>query len=116
MGMSQPYDREELIRTFLTSIQNQIEYWERYPGVSLRRRLDGVAFSILAAIDGEQATLPHFQLIPAVHDNDDPRSGNIAGELHEIFARDYFNGLLTASEKMDLRSARAESSLKAICL
>jgi hypothetical protein len=90
MGMSQPYDREELIRTFLTSIQNQIEYWERYPGVSLRRRLDGVAFSILAAIDGEQATLPHFQLIPAVHENDDPRSGNIAGELHEIFAREYF--------------------------
>jgi hypothetical protein len=27
-----------------------------------------------------------------------------------------FNGLLTASEKVDLRSARAESSFKATCL
>lgn len=50
--------------------------------VELTKKLQKLAFCILATIDGESAFLPSFQLIP---DNDDAIPEDISGSLHNNF-------------------------------
>jgi hypothetical protein len=94
-----PFTDEEVTEKFLTHIWGLIHYWEnesRQPKV--HEKLTGLAFSILSAIDGCNASLPGFSLIPAPHKDDEqyrkergynwyPYSGelkhDIGGSLHD---------------------------------
>lgn len=80
-----------------------VNYWNR-ENITLtqKERLEGIAFSILSAIDGCAASLPSFVLAPLPHEDDKQyaidNGGNyypqnhesdikcdIAGDLHENF-------------------------------
>lgn len=94
---------EEVRSRFLTHVRGIVDYWDevaREP--SLRKRLEGVAFTILSTIDGSAADLPAFALIPTPHPTDKAFSQeqgedwypdfqpaqevcDIAGGLHERF-------------------------------
>lgn len=87
---------EEEVRTvFLDHIARMVDYWEHEPRAdTLRDRLEGVAFSILAALDGGAMTLPGFRVYPNPHKSDKaynrkkgrnwyPNDVDIAGGLHE---------------------------------
>ena len=83
---------------FLAHVWEMIGYWEPRPG-----GVEGIAFSILCAIDGDAAALPKFALCPDPHPEDKPYSiekgdsyypaflasrtdaCDIAGSLHELF-------------------------------
>jgi len=90
---------EEVRENFLMHIAVMIDYWEGIPnGGSPRSRLEGLAHSILVALDGGSAALPGFVVAPAPHSSDreyciangenfypetPAASCDIAGELHE---------------------------------
>lgn len=72
------------IRTaFLEKVREIIQYWSTLPKdqASIKRRCRGVAFSILAEIDGESSSLPPFYLIP-VESGTDLLNNDISGDLH----------------------------------
>lgn len=96
---------DEMRTKFLEHVDAMIEYWsddtrERGGG---RQRLEGLAFSLLVALDGGAAALPRFVVIPCPHESDKmfhqsrgenwyPSAGrhrdassDIAGSLHEHF-------------------------------
>lgn len=66
--------REEISKLFLAHVRSMVSYWDGKlvgnEGPSRRERLEGVAFSILAAIDGCASGLPLFALIPCPHPAD----------------------------------------------
>jgi len=55
-------EAKELRDKFLGYINEMIEYWDEQDASS-RAKLEGLAHSILVAIDGESATLPPFDLV-----------------------------------------------------
>lgn len=99
--MSEPRVKtmDEVRADFVDHVRAMVHYWKREaardPGVDA---VAGVAFSILAAIDGSAVALPAFKLIPRPHPTDRayhhrlgerwyPDEGDIAGRLHEQFAQ-----------------------------
>jgi hypothetical protein len=97
---------DEVRSRFLEHVVGMAEYWasDRYvpADYSLEQRLDGLAFSILVAIDGEAGGLPGFILAPTPHPDDRefcqdegenwyPQNHeadvkcDIAGALHELY-------------------------------
>lgn len=102
--MSKPREmtEEEVRERFLRHVASLVDYWESETRAeSLRARLEGLAFSMLVAIDGGAAGLPGFILAPSPHKDDKefnrsrganwyPRAKcehDIAGSLHEEFSR-----------------------------
>lgn len=98
--MSREYTRDEVRDLFLDHVHALVDYWElenRKP--SIREKLDGLAFSILCALDGVAVGLPRFRVVADPHPNDEdyyrcegenwyPEAdldNNISGELHERF-------------------------------
>ncbi len=93
-------NRDEMRELFLEHIRTMVGYWEREERApSVREKLEGLAFSMLVAIDGESG-LPAFHLVPRPHPDDkafsqengenwwpDPNGleHDISGELHERF-------------------------------
>ena len=89
---------EECRAKFLGHISAMVDFWlneSRTPDT--REKMEGLAFSILVAIDGE-SSLPAFVLSPSPHpddkkhhqDNDEdwwPEDADIAGPLHEIWCK-----------------------------
>lgn len=68
---SREYTPEEVREKFLKTVWGQIEYWEnekRSP--SSREKLEGLAHSIFALIDGKVAFTPAFILAPLPHKDD----------------------------------------------
>lgn len=98
--MAREMTDDEVRAAFVRHVWVMVEYWlreDREPDV--RGKLAGLAFSILAAIDGS-AAIPGFALAPTPHADDAafaasegadwfPSAGDvphdIAGGLHEIF-------------------------------
>lgn len=92
------YTQDEVRENFLMHIAVMIDYWDGTPnGGSSRSRLEGLAHSILVALDGCSAALPGFVVTPAPHSSDREyciangenfypeapiASCDIAGELH----------------------------------
>ena len=89
---------DEMKTHFLSYIHDLVEYWEkedRTPAV--RDKLEGLAFSILNAIDGGSAELPAYALIPLGNPDDieyaisqgknyyPEETEDIAGSLHDTF-------------------------------
>ena len=96
---SRELTEDEVKDNFLSHIRGTIQYWNSQPGSQISN-LEGLAFSILATIDG-CAELPGFILAPLPHkddkqyciDNDEnyyPQNSDkivncdIAGELHKL--------------------------------
>ena len=95
---------DEVRDEFLSHVRSLCAYWENADERTLREKLDGLAFSILSAIDGSAASLPAFILAPCPHEDDKeflesqgkdhyPENHkveelikcDIGGSLHELF-------------------------------
>lgn len=93
--------KEEVVEEFLDHIRGMITYWEkedRRPDV--HGKLEGLAFSILVALDGGSMDMPGFDLTPNPHPSDkeclkergenwyEPIVINDDCQLHERFYRE----------------------------
>jgi hypothetical protein len=101
------YGVDEVRAKFLTHVAGLIQYWdEAERGGSQRERLEGLAHSILVALDGNAMALPGFVVAPAPHPSDRAycvKEGenyypeapavecDISGELHSLMYR-YIKG------------------------
>lgn len=104
------YTAAEIRALFLQRIKESVTYWQDldispFHGVDDRRhRLNGLAFSILAMLDGSASNLPQFIVAPMPHPDDlafdqsnkrnwfpfnDPTAieGNISGDLHAAYGK-----------------------------
>jgi len=96
--MSKEYTNDEVRAKFLNHVNHLVKYWANLENQTEFDKVEGVAFSILAAIDGCSMDLPGFILAPCPHKDDKqfhidngedyfPRNRNskydIAGGLHE---------------------------------
>lgn len=92
---------EEVRKEFLDHVRHLVEYWNDVDDRDSIGKLNGLAFSILVAIDGE-SMLPGFILVPCPHEDDkkynisrkrnyypeNHKSNvkcNISGSLHDQF-------------------------------
>lgn len=89
---------DQVRERFLRSVWGCVDSWEREcrADKSLRERLEGLAFSILAMLDGSNIELPQFIVAP------DPHPGD--REYHEERRTDWFpeNHELTESVRADI--------------
>jgi hypothetical protein len=92
---------DECRAALLRHVWGMIQYWDQTPNCGdQRNRLEGVAFSILAALDGSAGGLPGWIVAPSPHPDDKDyniRHGenwwptppqlpcDVAGCLHEKF-------------------------------
>lgn len=97
-NVSRELTPDEMKQEFLDYIHALVDYWEhedRAP--TIKDKLDGLAFSILNAIDGGSAELPAYALIPLGNPDDieycqkqgrnyyPEETEDIAGSLHDGF-------------------------------
>jgi hypothetical protein len=97
------YTNDEVKEMFLQHVKALVQYWAGglVGDKPAAERLDGLAFSILATIDGSSAVLPAFILAPMPHSGDKdynlshgenwfPEAPDvecdIAGTLHDCYA------------------------------
>jgi len=103
------FTTDEVREQVVNHVHVMVRYWAGLDGSNVpsestvEERLDGLAFSILAMLDGSNLTLPRFIVAPDPHPSDrqfhvdnnecwypenvaDVR-GDISGSLHEKFAR-----------------------------
>jgi hypothetical protein len=101
--MSKEYTQEEVEKKFIRKIHQLVEYWANGTSTTdAKEKLEGLAFSILATIDGSDVDLPAFILAPLPAEEDKeycikngdnyfPQnhtaeiSCDISGGLHEMF-------------------------------
>ena len=69
MKESKEKTEEEVKKEFLDHIRGVVHYWSKQEGTPLIDKLNGVAFSILTALDG-CANLPGFIVAPCPHEDD----------------------------------------------
>ena len=95
--MSREKTLEEMQKEFLNYIHGLVDYWykeSRTP--DNREKLEGLAHSILTAIDGMTFGLPAYTLIPIMAEGDKefymsqdenyyPTDVDIAGNLNDLF-------------------------------
>jgi len=55
---------------FLSHIKMLVKYWANVDGINVEEKLDGLAFSILATIDGSSIELPAMDLVLRPHESD----------------------------------------------
>lgn len=63
MHKARPITNDEARDIFLRHVAGLVEYWDGQPGTQ-QSKLRGLAFSILAAVDGSSVGLPGYHLIP----------------------------------------------------
>ena len=102
--MSREYTRDEVQEMFLNHVRESVRYWNEVNAENQLRRLEGLAFTILATLDGCSTDVPGFIVAPAPHESDkeyakennenwfpenheieEKISSDIAGSLHERF-------------------------------
>lgn len=99
------YTEAEVRERFLAQVRTLVSYWAgEHPlsnvpeNYTTLERCDGVAFSLLAVIDGGDPELPAFTLTPRPHDEDAeyhrrrgenwyPDGVDISGALHDHLNR-----------------------------
>lgn len=105
MSESKEKTTEEIREEFLKHVRSCINYWDTVDGKDAPKtqkdRLEGLAFSMLVALDGGAMALPGFIVAPCPHESDKeyhlsegsdyyPENheldvkGDIAGCLHEL--------------------------------
>lgn len=95
---SRELTHDEMKTEFLQYIHALVDYWEHEDrAATVKDKLDGLAFSILNAIDGGSAELPAYALIPLGNPDDieycqsigrnyyPEETEDIAGALHDNF-------------------------------
>lgn len=100
---SRSFTKKEVKEQFLDHVRELVHYWDKESSKQTQtERLSGLAFSILAAIDGASISLPAFILAPQPHPEDRkyaieqgknyyPQNqrlkvkSDISGDLHESF-------------------------------
>jgi hypothetical protein len=63
---------DEARQTFLKLLRDKAEYWGALPEKTVKERLDGLCFSILAMIDGSSLGLPAMDIVLRPHPEDKP--------------------------------------------
>ena len=103
--MSREKTLDEVRNEFLSHVRVRVDYWNGVDERDTKEKLQGLAFSILSAIDGSAGALPAFILAPYPHEDDknylaekdedwyleNHESGvkcDIAGCLHEMFYKE----------------------------
>jgi len=99
------YTMEEVREIFLGHIHMMVNYWDSDPRIENQTaRLEGLAFSILVALDGGASGCPGFIVAPSTHPSDKeyhrknlenwyPQNNDavvkcdISGCLHETFCK-----------------------------
>jgi hypothetical protein len=100
------YTIDEVRESFIKAALMIVDYWAHVPSESNMHsdvsdaewRCAGAAFGILAMLDGEHGFMPAFTVIPYPHPDDKeyfrkqgmnwyPDTGDIAGGLHDEFAK-----------------------------
>lgn len=86
--MSRELTEIEVRTKFLQHIKDMVRYWEFQSDKTPLEKLDGLAFSILAALDGSSAALPSFIVAPLPHEDDKQfhidKGTNYYPENHQI--------------------------------
>lgn len=70
VSMSKPISKEQLRENLLKQVRMYAHTWASYPDKTPQERCDGVAFSILALLDGSDIELPTFDLVARPHPDD----------------------------------------------
>lgn len=94
--MSNKLTAEQIRHNFIAHVWEMVYFWDNETDLNPRKKLEGLAFSLLSAIDGCAAALPGFSLCPAPHpayrigQKEDyyPETDehvDISGGLHEVF-------------------------------
>lgn len=99
---SQAYTIKEARKNFLTQCRSIIDYWENESrAITSKEKLEGLMFSILSMLDGCNANMPGFLLIPYSDEEYAKSKGekyypmtelpedafDIGGTLHEEWSR-----------------------------
>lgn len=87
---------EEAATVLVQHFCGLVDYWDNEASATTaKEKMEGVVFSVLAAIDGSSLVIPGFKLIPAPADEDQGNyfgtvwpTEDIAGSLHEIVSRE----------------------------
>ncbi len=88
---------EEMEERFLDQIDAYVLYWKTLSDVDIGVRLRGLAFSMLAILDGK-SNLPGFKVVPCPHPDDRayhedlgekpwPDGCDISGGLHDAWCK-----------------------------
>jgi hypothetical protein len=98
--MSKAKTAEEIREDILAHIRHIAHYWASLPDKTAQERCDGVAFSILALIDGHTDSAPAIDLVMRPHPGDKAfhqaegedwiKDGTVVNDdclLHELYAR-----------------------------
>ena len=100
--MSKEKTEDEVREEFLAHIRMLVKYWNTQPDRDCEGKLNGLAFSILAMLDGCSTDICGFIVAPHVHEDDKQHciehgedyypqnhesniKGDIAGGLHDLF-------------------------------
>jgi hypothetical protein len=67
---SREYMQKEIQTLFLDHIRSNVNYWNRQTDRDSLGKLNGLAFSILAMLDGCSCGIPAFEIIPVSHPKD----------------------------------------------
>lgn len=82
---------------FLSYIIKMIKYWQSQEQLSEKEKLEGVAYSILVAIDGEAPDVGPYSLCPLLEDEN--WGADISGNLHDLFYKAIEQAELIMSEQ-----------------
>ena len=100
--MSKEKTEDEIRTEFLNHIRHLVNYWDKVDKPTSKEKLEGLAFSILAMLDGCSGDICGFIVAPSTHEDDKqynidngedyyPQNhetnvkGDIAGGLHDLF-------------------------------
>lgn len=100
--MSKEKTEDEVRTEFLNHIRHLVKYWEKVDDRDCKGKLEGLAFSILAMLDGTSVDICGFIVAPSTHEDDKqyyidngedyyPQNHesdikcDIAGSLHDLF-------------------------------
>lgn len=71
MSAPRPFTAEEEQRMLVKHIRSLARYWAGVPEKNKQEACDGLAFSILAALDGSSPSIPAYHLTVSVHESDE---------------------------------------------
>jgi len=82
--MTEKRSTEEYRDEFIDHVKYMVVHWNEMPNKSVKEKLEGLAFTILSAIDGRTTTLPAYKLMPVISDSEGTVGDDIAGRLHDL--------------------------------
>jgi hypothetical protein len=101
MSEVREFTEDEVRKNFINSVRDLVDYWNNVNEKDGKKKLSGLAFSILTLLDGGHGDMPAFIVAPYPHiddmrfnieegenyypdNNDSYVKCDIAGSLHEV--------------------------------